>query len=137
MKYSCADMPPGCVGALFDETPPVSNAIVKPYIIAILLHRGAVRDSEVVNAMSTLCSVNDQKVGVWDDLEQDYCEYTRLENIVNSVLGEMTYEGMLNYNDEKDLWILTSKDIPKIISWVSVLGGRMPSHLLSEINPLK
>lgn len=138
MEYSCVDMPPGCVGVLFDDTPPVTTAIVKPYIIAILLHRGAVRDREVVYAMSALCSTDDQKIGVWDDLDQDYCgEFTRLEKIINEVLGEMTFEGLLSYNESKDLWVLTNKDIPKIISWVSVLDGKMPYHILSDIDHAK
>ena len=132
IKY--LDLPPGSVGAFIDDTPMLSSAHVRPFVVAILLHRGAVRYNEVISSLVPHCCTDDLKVGGWDPLDNDYCDGTRLEKLVDEVLGEFTAEGIVRYNEEQDLWVLTSKDIPKIISWVTALGARMPQHLLMEMS---
>lgn len=78
--------------------------------------------------------MDDLKVGAWDPLEGDYCEGTRLEKLVDEVLGEFVAEGILRYNEDQELWVLTTTNLPTIISWVAALGARMPQHLLSEMS---
>lgn len=124
----------GCLGTLMDDLPLLTTAHVRPYIIAILLHRGAVRPGEVVASMAPNCRVDDLKVGEWDPLMQDWTEGTRLERLIDEVLGELVSEGMVRYNEESDLWVLSSSNIPTIISWVATLGGRMPQHILFELS---
>lgn len=78
--------------------------------------------------------MDDIKEGAWDPLDGDYCEGTRLEKLVDEVLGEFVAEGLVRYNEEQELWVLTPKNLPVIISWVAALGARMPQHLLSEMS---
>jgi hypothetical protein len=78
--------------------------------------------------------MDDLKVGAWDPLEGDYCEGTRLEKLVDEVLGEFVAEGILRYNEGQELWVLATTNLPTIISWVAALGARMPQHLLSEMS---
>lgn len=125
---------PGTVGAFIDDLPLLTTAHVKPYVIAILLHRGAVRRCEIVASLVPHCLQDDLKVGAWDPLDGEYCDGTRLEKMIDEVLGEFVYDGTLRYNEELDVWVLTTQYLPMIISWVASLGGKMPQHLLSELS---
>lgn len=125
----------GSIGALIDELPLLTHAHVRPYVIAILLHRGAVQSGEIVSSISPHCPVIDLRIT--DDYgDLDYNK-TRLELLVDEVLGEMVAEGILRYNDDKDIWVLSPGDrkqhIPKIISWVATLGAQLPHHLALEL----
>ena len=125
---------PGAVGAFVEETPMLTSAHVRPYVVATLLHRGAVRHNEVLASITPHCQSDDLKVGAWDQLDGDYCEGTRLEKLVDEVLGEFIAEGIVRYNEEQDLWVLTPANLPTIISWVAALGSRMPQHLLEDMS---
>ena len=125
--------PPGCVGALIDDLPLLTTAHVRPYIIAILLHRGAVRSSEAISTISPHCRVSDLRVGEWDPLDEEWCETTRLEKLVNEVLGELICEQIVRYNENMDLWVLSSGQLSTLIAWVSSLGARLPQHVLLDI----
>jgi len=134
MTSRCNEMPPGCVGALADEVPLLTTAQVRPYVVATLLHRGAAKDSEITGSLIPHCTSSDLKVGGWDPFDEEYCEGTRLEKLVYEVLGEFVSEGLVRYNDDLDLWVLTTRNISKVISWVAALGGKMPQHLLMEMS---
>lgn len=112
----------------------LTTAHVRPFAVAIMLHRGAVRHHEIIASLVPHCQAADLKVGGWDPLDNDYCEGTRLEKLVDEVLGEFVAEGIARYNEEQDLWVLTANDLPTVISWVTALGARMPQHLLAEMS---
>lgn len=128
-----ADRLAGCVGALIDDLPMLTTAHVRPYIVAILLHRGAVRPCEAIASISPHCRISDLRTGEWDPLDEEWCETTRLEKLVNEVLGELVCEGIVRYNDDQDLWVLTSNQLSTLIAWVSSLGARLPQHVLLDI----
>lgn len=128
------DLPPGSVGAFIEELPLLTSASVKPFVVAIMLHRGAVRHDEVIASLVPHSCSDDLKVGGWDSLDNDYCEGTRLEKLVDEVLGEFVAEGIARYNAEQDLWVLTAHDLPRIVSWVTALGAKMPPHLLADMS---
>jgi hypothetical protein len=132
--FETLELLPGAVGAFIEEVPLLTSAHVRPYVVASLLHRGAVKHYEVIAAISPHCRMDDLKVGAWDPLEGDYCEGTRLERLVDEVLGEFVSGGILRYNEDQELWVLTTTNLPTIISWVAALGARMPQHLLSEMS---
>lgn len=130
---------PGAVGPFIDELPIVSHANIKPYVIAILLHRGAVRFNEVLIALTPHCPQIDLKIGAWDSIEN--CEIedkTRLELLVEEVLGEMVSAGYLRYNEEQDLWVLSigrnNRNLPAIVNWVSATGAQLPQHVLLDMS---
>lgn len=125
---------PGCTGLLIDETPLLTTANVRPYVVATLLHRGAVRYQEILASLTPHCQTSDLRTGEWDPLDGEWCEGTRLEKLIDEVLGEFTSEGLVRYNEEQDLWVLTSKHISTVISWVAALGAKMPQHLLMEMS---
>lgn len=128
------ELTPGACGLLFDETPSLLPAHVRPYIIATLLHRGAVRHCEIVSSLVSHCPSSDLKVGEWDPLDDDYCETTRLEKLIYDVLGDFVSEGVLRYNEEQDLWVLTGDNISVIISWAAATGAKLPQHLMLELS---
>lgn len=112
----------------------LTSAHVRPFVVAILLHRGAVRPGEVIASLIPHCCSEDLKTGGWDPLDNEYCEGTRLEKLIDEVLGEFVLQGIVRYNEDQDLWVLTTKDLPRVISWVTSLGARMPQHLLAEMS---
>lgn len=76
---------------------------------------------------------------MWDGVEgYENDDRPRIEILVAEVLGEMVAEGILRYNEECDLWVLSvganRQNLPKIINWVSAMGGQMPQHLLLEMS---
>ena len=135
MTFADLEEVPGFVGACIDEVPRLTTALVRPYVVAILLHRGAVKSHEVIASLTPHCLIDDLRVGEWDPFEQDWCDdKTRAERLVDEVLGEFVIEGLVRYNEEQDLWVLTSQNLPRIISWIAATGARMPPHLLISMS---
>lgn len=128
------EVAPGACGLLIDETPPIMASHIKPYVIAILLHRGAVRQSEVIACLVGHCCNDDLRIGAWDSFEDDYSESTRLESLIDEVLGEFVGEGILRYNEKQELWVLTGSQISTVISWAAALGSKIPQHLSLELS---
>lgn len=123
---------PGTTGLLFDETPLLTHATIRPAVWFILLARGAVRTSEVLACVTPICALDDLKSGFSDQLHVDD-DRNRAEWLIDEVIGDMTAEGLLRYNDEKDIWVLTkganSRNLPTIIKAVAGVNGQLPFHL--------
>lgn len=132
-QQECSELS-GAVGALIDDLPVLTTAQVRPYVIAILLHRGAVRPSEIAASLTPHCRQSDLKTGEWDPLDGEWCDSTRLEKLIDEVLGELVSEQIVRYNEEQDLWVLTANQVSTIISWVASLGAKMPQHVLLELS---
>jgi hypothetical protein len=132
-EWDESEMPvdiPGCVGAFVDEIPLVTHAMLRPYVIAILLHRKAVRLSEIMAAVTPHCSSIDLKIGAWGEYEDTEPNKTRLEIIAEEVLGKMVASGLIVYNKSQDFWVLTrgekDQNLTTVISWVSSLDAQLP-----------
>ena len=127
-----AELAPGTVGLLYDETPQLTHATVRPFVWSVLLARGAVRPSEVLACLTPICSIEDLKSGFSDDLEDDR---NRAEWLVDEVLGDWTAQGLLEYNTDKDFWTLrySNYNLPRVIKAVAGVDGRMPQHFLIEM----
>ena len=130
-----AEVAPGTTGLLFDDTPVLTYATVRPFVWSVLLARGAVRPSEVLACVTPICSVEDLKSGFSDEIEDNR---SRAEWLVDEVLGEMTAHGLLRYNENKDLWVLVKgandRNLPTIIKAVAGIDGQLPFHLNLERN---
>jgi hypothetical protein len=129
-----AELAPGTLGLLMDETPRLTTADVKPFVWAILLYRGAVRAHEVVGALTPICAHAELYSGWSEDLDDDR---TRLEWLVDEVLGEMTAQGILRYSSRADLWVLEAgenkRHLPTIIKAVAGIDGSLPKHLIMSM----
>jgi len=126
-----AEICPGTLGLLIDETPQLTTADIKPFVWAILLYRGAVAPFEVVAAVTPLCGTEDLKSGFEGQDDDD--DRTRLEWLVDEVLGDMTAAGLLRYNESKDIWTLqlgeNHRHLPTVIKVVAGTDGSLPDHL--------
>ena len=80
-----AEVAPGTLGLLYDETPELTTADIRPFIWAILLYRGAVKKHEAVGAVTPLCGHSELYSGFSDDLDPED-DRTRLEWLVDEVL---------------------------------------------------
>jgi len=129
-----AELAPGTLGLLMDETPRLTTADVKPFVWAILLYRGAVRAHEVIGALTPICAHAELYTGWSEDLDDDR---TRLEFLVDEVLGDMTAQAILRYSTKGDLWVLEAgenkRHLPTIIKAVAGIDGSLPKHLIMEL----
>lgn len=125
-----SEIAPGTTGTLVEDQPRLTAAHARPFVWAILLYRGAVHSWEVVNALSAVCSTVDMKI---DDEDED--DRTRAEVCADVVLAEMTIEGILRYNEEKDVWVLaySPSNVPTVIKAVAGVNGSMPQHFLLDM----
>ena len=128
-----AEVAPGTLGLLYDSTPQLTTADVRPFAWALLLFRGAVRKSEVVGAITPVCAHSEVYSG-WSEFLDDDDDRTRLEYLVEEVLGDWTASGLLRYSTKADLWVLNSsnKHLPQVINAVSGTNGSLPAHYIME-----
>ena len=128
-----AEVAPGTLGLLYDETPELTTADIRPFIWAILLYRGAVKKHEAVGAVTPLCGHSELYSGFSDDLDPED-DRTRLERLVDEVLGDWTACGRLRYSTKGDLWVLNSSDrhLPEVIKVVAGTNGSLPQHYILE-----
>ena len=128
-----AEVAPGTLGLLYDSTPQLTTADVRPFAWALLLFRGAVRKSEVVGAITPVCAHSELYSG-WSEFLDDDDDRTRLEYLVEEVLGDWTASGLLRYSTKADLWVLNSsnKHLPQVINAVSGTNGSLPAHYIME-----
>ena len=127
-----AELAPGTVGLLYDDNPQLTHATVRPFVWSVLLARGAVRPSEVLACLTPICSIEDLKSGFSEDVEDDR---NRAEWLIDEVLGDMTASRLLEYSQDKDVWVLrySAKALPTVIKAVAGVDGRMPQHFLMEM----
>ena len=129
-----SEIAPGTVGLLYDDTPQLTHATIRPAVWFILLARGAVRPSEVLACVTPICSPEDLKSD-WSDQLDDDDDRNRAEWLIDEILGDMTAARLLEYSEEKDIWILrySAKALPEVVKAVAGVNGRMPQHFLLEM----
>jgi len=135
MNTTEAEMAPGTIGPLIDDVPLLIPAMVRPYVIAAVLHRGAIKRHELIAALTPHLAVADMQVGAWSALEADYVDSTRVELVCDEVLGEFVSAGRLCYNDTKDMW--TATDLGYWMTKATELDATIPFHLLKHVDPTK
>jgi hypothetical protein len=135
MQLETSEMAPGTIGALIDDVPLLIPAMVRPYVIAITLHRGALRRHELIAALTPHLAVADMQTGAWSSLEGDYVDNTRVELVCDEVIGEFVRAGRLWYNDTKDMW--TATDLGYWITKATELDATVPFHLLKQVDTTK
>lgn len=128
-----AEVAPGTLGLLYDDTPQLTTANIRPFVWAILLYRGAVKKHEVIGAVTPLCAHSELYAGWSEDLDQQD-NRTRLEWLTDEVLGDMTGRGLLRYSTKGDLWVLNSsnKHLAEVIKAVAGIDGSLPAHYIME-----
>ena len=72
------------------------------------------------------------KIAEENDLDDDR---TWAEVVTNEVLAEMVFEGLLDYNEEKDIWVLrySNTAVPTVIKAVAGVNASMPKHFIMEM----
>lgn len=110
---------------LFNETPRINSARVRPFVYSILLLRGAVRAGEVVDSIS--CHAHPDDLHEWDDA-------TGLERTVEATLEDFVSKQILRQRAD-GLFVLSSEPVAvrAAISAVATLDASLPDHLLAEM----
>ena len=118
----------GMVGALnlFDTTPTINSARVRPFVWALLLLRSAVRIEEIVSSIAPHAHPDDLRC--WEEEEND------LFYVVKATLEEMVSHNVLRHGQD-GLYVLsnTPEAARKAISVTSTVNGQLPDHMLSEM----
>lgn len=122
------DSPGGSAGelVLFDVTPRINPARVRPFIFAVLLLRGAVREEEVLSSLAP--HVHPDDLRSWDS------EATQLELVVAHAISGLIKKRILR--DRGDgLYVLsnTPEATRQAITATSALDAQLPDHLLQEV----
>ena len=122
------DCPGGCAGDLvmFDLTPRLNPARVRPFIFSILLLRGAVRIDEVLSSVAV--HVHPDDIRSWDS------EATQAELVVTHAMHGLVKKKILRERHD-GLFVLnnTPEAIRTAISVTSALDAQLPDHLLQEV----
>ena len=118
----------GMVGALnlFEVTPRINPARVRPFVWSVLLLRSAVRIEEIVSSISPHAHP--------DDLRSWEQEEATLNHTVRATLDEMVHHGVLRLGRE-GLYVLsnTPEASRRAISVTSTVNGQLPDHMLAEM----
>lgn len=118
----------GMVGALnlFDTTPTINSARVRPFVWALLLLRSAVRIEEIVSSIAPHAHPDDLRC--WEEEEND------LFYVVKATLEEMVAHNVLRHGQD-GLYVLsnTPEAARKAISVTSTVNGQLPDHMLAEM----
>lgn len=116
----------GCLGAVaFDDNPRVTPGRVRPFIWAYLLLRGAVRRSEVEQALTG--HVREEDIRIDDDV----LDRTALEATIDDCLASMVLANVLRVNG--DLYVLKPEALSRTVSLVTQLDAQLPDHLLADL----
>jgi len=129
---------PGAIGPYQDDCPLITLASIRPYVVAILLHRGGVKLQEVVSALVPHCLVSELKSGDMIGHQGSDCtDDTNLESSIRQVLTQMEDSGFLIWQEENDLWVLTAgehcRNIPRIMNWVTSTNAQFPQRIVSDV----
>lgn len=124
------DMPAGSVGQLvtFDLTPRANPARARPFIFSVLLLRGAVRASEVIDSMAP--HVHPDDLRSWD------VEATQLELVVtHAIQGLIKKRVLREHSHIPGVYVLdnTPEAARRAITATSALDAQLPDHLLQEV----
>jgi hypothetical protein len=118
----------GMIGALnlFEVTPRINAARVRPFVWSVLLLRSAVRIEEIVSSISPHAHPDDLRC--WEEDE------STLHQIVRDTLDEMVIHNILRVGRE-GLYVLsnTPEASRRAISVTSTVNGQLPDHLLAEM----
>ena len=118
----------GMIGALnlFEVTPRINAARVRPFVWSVLLLRSAVRIEEIVSSISPHAHPDDLRC--WDEDE------STLTQIVRATLDEMVTHNILRVGKD-GLFVLsnTPEASRRAISVTSTVNGQLPDHMLAEM----
>lgn len=118
----------GMIGALnlFEVTPRINAARVRPFVWSVLLLRSAVRIEEIVSSISPHAHPDDLRCWEQDD--------ATLNRIVREALDEMVAHNILRVGRD-GLYVLadTPEASRKAISVTSTVNGQLPDHMLAEM----
>ncbi len=118
----------GMIGALnlFEVTPRINAARVRPFVWSVLLLRSAVRIEEIVSSISPHAHPDDLRC--WEEDE------STLHQIVKATLDEMVTHNILRVGKD-GLFVLsnTPEASRRAISVTSTVNGQLPDHMLAEM----
>ena len=118
----------GMIGSLnlFEVTPRINKARVRPFIWAVLLLRSAVRIEEIISSIAPHAHPDDLRS--WEEDQAD------LELTVQATIYEMVQQQILRYGRD-GLYVLSNSPeaARKAISVTSTVNGQLPDHMLAEM----
>jgi hypothetical protein len=124
------DLPPG---SLFDDPPRLTLAALRPYTVALLLHKGWVSTEELVATLTAHCNIEDLKVGGIDPFDGVEYDGTRLERLIEQAIDELIVQGILQYSKATQNWVPTPRGIGRFTRWAAALNAVLPAGILMYV----
>lgn len=129
---SAWNLPAGSVGQLFDDTPRLHPAQVRPFIWAYLLMDGEVCVSDVAKALTGHLAPEDMRVGFDENAADE--DATPAEALIRSVIEEFVSELLLEESPSGDgKFILTDTAIARVLSMTCSLNAALPARYLNRV----
>jgi hypothetical protein len=123
-------LPPG---SLLDNPPRLALANIRPYAVAILLHKGWLSRMELAATVIPHCNIDDLKVGSIDPFDGIEHDGTRLEKLIDQLLDEFSNEGFLQWSEATQNWIVATEKISKLVQHAITLNAMLPPQLLQYV----
>ena len=122
---------PGSVGTITDPRLPITVNQARPYIVAILLHHGALKLEDALATISPHCNVSDLRISAYvEGVDEPDPDFTHLERVTLNALRSMEECGIVTYEADEKTWHLKAEDSSKtlalILNWVSSMGAQLP-----------
>lgn len=113
----------------FAEPPLLSLANVRPYCVALLLHKGYIVRHDVIATLTSHANIDDLRVGGVDPFDNIEYDGSRLEKLVDEYIGENVKAGVLQWNSSCKVWELTPGSVHRVVQWAITLNGALPATL--------
>jgi hypothetical protein len=124
------DLPPGSV---LDDPPRLTLAALRPYAVALLLHKGWLSVEELAATLTAHCNIEDLKVGGTDPFDGVEYDGTRLERLIEQAIDELVAQGILQHSKATQNWVPTPRGIGRFTRWAAVLNAVLPAGILMYI----
>ena len=116
----------------YEEPPFLSLANVRPYVSALILHKGYVVRHDVVATITPHCNIDDLRVGGVDPFDRIEYDGSRLEKLADQVIGEFVNDGILEWNEGRAVWSVTALGLGRTIRWCVLLNAALPQDINQE-----
>jgi hypothetical protein len=116
----------------FDEPPLLSLANIRPYCVALLLHKGYLIRHDAVATLTGHCNIDDLRVGGVDPFDNIEYDGSRLEKLVDEYIGESVHNGTLEWDPLRNVWALTPGSARRVAQWAITLNGAIPLDLRTK-----
>jgi hypothetical protein len=104
-------------------------AALRGYAIALIMHKGHLKEHELVSTVVGQCCLDDLKVGGIDLFDGQEYDGTRLEKLIDQLTAELESNGLLVYSEPLVAWVPNSAKLGAFVKWSAALNCDLPDSI--------